>query len=412
MVTDRDFHTSARQRFIERLAEPSVCIIFSGTSKKVTIDDEYRFFADVNFRYLTGLDREGMIYVVRKTEEMTLEMIFAPDKDEKEERWHGKRMSSDEIREITGIEKVMASEDYGAWLVDILADEDIKILTDLTSVTDETKELVKNSAERISDVSKILEEMRLIKASCEISCIREAARITEEAVESLKAYVKEGMTEYDLLTRLEYELARRSGQIFSFATIVACNSNSLYLHHSMADRDMKVVPGGYIQIDCGARCDGYCADISRVIFTGGKAPYEDPSDKRYLLHGIIKELRQEAMAFIRPGVTFAELNSVMHKICSERLKELGLIGEDEDPKEAVKRYYWHNTSHFLGLNVHDVGGKDKVFAAGMTLALEPGVYIPEWSMGFRIEDDVLVTENGCCYLSSGRDDAGEEYICI
>ena len=109
-------------------------------------------------------------------------------------------------------------------------------------------------------------------------------------------------------------------------------------------------------------------------------------------------------------ITTPSLESSSH--ASERLKELGLIGEDEDPKEAVKRYYWHNTSHFLGLNVHDVGGKDKVFAAGMTLALEPGVYIPEWSMGFRIEDDVLVTENGCCYLSSGRDDAGEEYICI
>lgn len=412
MVIDRDLYQQTRKRFAERLKEPSCCIIFSGTPKKVTVDDEYPFFADLNFQYLTGLDREGMIYAVSKTSDQVREMIFAPDKDEKEERWHGRRMSSDEIRQFTGIENIRASEDYGAWLVDVTGQEDIKILTDLSSVTNETADLVKNCGDRIGDVSGILEDMRLIKSPYEISCIREAAKITEDAIEDLKGYIKEGMTEYDVYTRLEYELARRSGPVFSFATITACNDNSLYLHHSRADRDMKVVSGGYIQIDCGARVNGYCADISRVIFTGGKSPAEDPSDKRYLLHAVIKEMRKEAVAFIKPGVTFAKLNALMHDICYDRLKELGLIGEDEDKAEAVKRYYWHNTSHFLGLNVHDVGSKDKEFSEGMTLAVEPGVYIPEWNMGFRIEDDVLVTSGGCEYLSSGKDSAEEGFICI
>ena len=102
----------------------------------------------------------------------------------------------------------------------------------------------------------------------------------------------------------------------------------------------------------------------------------------------------------------------MHEITVKRLTELGLISEDEDPAKAVKRYYWHNTSHFLGLNVHDVGSKDRAFEEGMTLAVEPGIYIPEWKVGFRIEDDVLVTEKGSEYLSSGKDDIREGYICI
>ena len=408
MVTGREFRIRTREKFISLLPESSVCVIFSGSPKQVTSDDEYRFFADLNFRYLTGLDREDMIYVVRKKEGLAQEMIFAPEKDSLQERWHGKRLSDDEIRDITGIDKVMAYDDFKAWLVDTMSEDGIKIVTDLTSVAPEKGSL----GEGVEDISRILTDMRIIKDPYEISCIKEAARITEEAVDSLKDYIKEGMTEYELAMRLDYELARRNCPIFSFATIVACNENSFYLHHSRADRDVKVTKGGYIQIDCGARHEGYSADISRVIFTGGNSPDEDKSDKRYVLHGIIKELRKEAMDFIKPGVTFAGLNARMHEITVKRLTELELIAEDEDQAKAVKRYYWHNTSHFLGLNVHDVGSKDLMFEEGMTLAVEPGIYIPEWKVGFRIEDDVLVTGEGCCYLSSGKDDIGEGYICI
>lgn len=408
MVTGKEFRIRTREKFISLLPESSCCVIFSGSPKQVTNDDDYRFFADLNFQYLTGLDREDMVYVVRKKDGQINEMIFAPEKDSLKERWHGKRLAEYEIREVTGIDKVMAADDFKAWLVDTMSDDSIKILTDLTSVAPEKDSL----GDKAEDISRILTDMRIIKDPYEISCLREAARITEEAVESLKDYIKEGMTEYELAMRLDYELARRSCPVFSFATIVAVDGNSFYLHHSRADRDVKVTKGGYIQIDCGARFDGYSADISRVIFTGGADPDSDKSDKRYVLHGIIKELRKEATAFIRPGVTFAQLNARMHEVSIKRLMELGLIKEDEDQANAVKRYYWHNTSHFLGLNVHDVGSKERAFEEGMTLAVEPGLYIPEWQVGFRIEDDVLVTGEGCEYLSSGRDDIGEAYICI
>ena len=145
--------------------------------------------------------------------------------------------------------------------------------------------------------------------------------------------------------------------------------------------------------------NGCCADISRVFFVGKP---EGENDKRILLLGLIQELRKAAFGYIAPGKTFAGLNSQMYDITGKWLAGQGLI-PDNFTNEDVKCYYWHNTSHYLGMDVHDVGPRDKEFEAGNCLAVEPGVYIPEWDIGFRIEDDCLVTENGCQLLSSGCD---------
>ena len=138
-------------------------------------------------------------------------------------------------------------------------------------------------------------------------------------------------------------------------------------------------------------------DISRAIFIGKK----QENDRRYELLELIDELRQTAWKTIRPGITMGDLNKEMRRICGVWLCAHNVLHEgytDED----VKKYYWHNTGHHLGLDVHDVSLKDKPFEKGNCLAIEPGVYIEEWGTGFRIEDDVLVTDNGCELLSSGK----------
>ena len=117
---------------------------------------------------------------------------------------------------------------------------------------------------------------------------------------------------------------------------------------------------------------------------------------------LIQALRKSAFEYIAPGKTFAGLNSQMYDIAGKWLAGQGLIS-DNFTVEEVRQYYWHNTSHYLGLDVHDVGPRDREFEAGNCLAVEPGVYIPEWDIGFRIEDDLLVTEDGCLLLSSGKD---------
>jgi Xaa-Pro aminopeptidase len=252
------------------------------------------------------------------------------------------------------------------------------------------------------DISNIFTEMRLVKSDEEIDSIIEAAKVTEEALAEMKKLIMPGVSEYELYAKLEYEMTKRSSMLFAFETIVSCGKNAFYLHHSDPERsgDGIAQEGSFVQVDVGARVNGYCADISRVYFVG--RPGSD-DDRRVKLLSLIQELRKAAFGFIAPGRTFAELNSQMYDIAGKWLAEQGLIN-DNFSKDDVLSYYWHNTSHFLGLDVHDVGSRDSVFACGNCLAVEPGVYIPEWGIGFRIEDDVVLTTDGCRLLSSGADD--------
>ena len=295
-------------------------------------------------------------------------------------------------------------EKYEEFEFEIIRNPDIKVYLDNSSVMEKPFELrskIEKDGRQVSDLSEITTSMRLVKQDHEIESMRQAALITEEALEEMKKLIRPGVTEYELYLKLEYEMAKRSSMSFAFETIVSCGRNVFYLHHSDPEREGDGIAkeGSVIQIDCGARVNGYCADISRVYFVGAPA---DENDRRMELLGLIRELRKAAFAYIAPGKTFAGLNSQMYDIAGKWLAGQGLI-PDNFTVEDVRRYYWHNTSHFLGLDVHDVGPRDKQFEAGNCLAVEPGVYIPEWDIGFRIEDDCLVTEEGCQLLSSGKD---------
>jgi len=395
-----------RARFAAALPDRTAALLFSGEGKHMTGDTDYRFFVDRNFFYLTGLENPGYVLLIEKKDGLVSCRVYAPARDSLKERWSGKRLDPDEIAKICGLDTgdICDLETYEEKEFELLKNEDLNIYLDNSSVMAKPFELKKklvNSGRKVCDLSEITTELRLIKQPHEINAIKEAARITEEAVEELKAYVRPGVSEYELYTRLEFEMARRSSMSFAFETIVACGNNVFYLHHSEPERagDGIAREGSVIQLDLGARVDGCCADISRVFFVGKPS---DQNDRRMKLLELIRELRRAAFEFIAPGKTFAGLNSQMYDIAGKWLAGQGLI-PDNFTVEDVRRYYWHNTSHYLGLDVHDVGPRDREFKAGNCLAVEPGVYIPEWGIGFRIEDDCLVTEDGCLLLSSGND---------
>ena len=395
-----------RERFAAALPDRTAALLFSGEQKHMSRDTDYRFFVDRNFFYLTGLECQGFILVIEKFDGKVTSSIYAPAHDSMKERWHGKRMDYSDIAEISGFsaDDIFDLEKYEEKEFELIRNSDIGIFLDGTSVMEkpfELKKQIEKDGRKVSDLSEITTGLRLIKQPYESDSIREAARITEEAVDEMKKLIKPGVSEYELYLKLEYEMARRSSMSFAFETIVSCGKNAFYLHHSDPEKsgDGIAEEGSIIQIDCGARVNGYCADISRVFFVG--KPGED--DRRMKLLELIRSLRKAAFEFIAPGKTFAGLNSQMYDIAGKWLAGQGLI-PDNFTEEEVRRYYWHNTSHYLGLDVHDVGPRDKEFEAGNCLAVEPGVYIPEWNIGFRIEDDLLITENGCLLLSSGKDD--------
>ena len=377
--------------------------VFSGAPSRITQDTDARFLPDRNFYYLTGISAQGFILLMTKIGGEVSEKLYIEDpKDRLKARWNGKRLSVEEIGAAGAFDSgtIVINNAFESESYKLIKEHKLKVLMDGSSIMEAPRlfrESLSSITDDVIDIADILTSMRLIKDEREIDAIREAARLTEEAIADTKKIIVPGVSEYDIYIKLEYEMARRGVLIPAFETIVSVGDNAFYLHHSVPEADRMVTPGCQIQIDVGARAGGYCGDISRVFFVGGG------KDKRYELYGLIKKLRNAAFDSIKPGETFASLNKVMYDIVGEFLVEHKILTE-KHTEEDIRRYYWHNIGHQLGLDVHDVGDRNKPLEAGNCIAVEPGVYIPDWGTGFRIEDDVLVTETGCELLSSGSDD--------
>lgn len=403
MVIESGFFKHNRQILSSRIPDDSALFVFSGAPSRITRDTDARFLPDRNFYYLTGISAQGFILLITKIGGEVREKLYIEDpKDRLKARWNGKRLTFEEIEAAGAFapEDIVINNAFESESYKLIKEHKLKVLMDGSSIMEAPRlfrESLSSITDDVIDIADILTSMRLIKDGREIDAIREAAKLTEEAIADTKKIIAPGVSEYDIYIKLEYEMARRGVLIPAFETIVSVGDNTFYLHHSVPEADRIVTPGCQIQIDVGARAGGYCGDISRVFFVGGE------KDKRYELYGLIKKLRNAAFASIKPGETFASLNKVMYDIVGEFLVEHKILSE-KHTEEDIRRYYWHNIGHQLGLDVHDVGDRNKPLESGNCIAVEPGVYIPEWGTGFRIEDDVLVTDSGCELLSSGNDD--------
>ena len=409
MGIESSFFKDNREAFLDRLPEGTAVFVFAGTTRQMTQDSDYRFLPDRNFYYLTGIEVPSCKLMLLKKEGECRLMLFVPPKDDFTERWHGRRRTPEEHAQISGIdvEDIYPENDFDDKKYEIFKGG-YKVAYDGTSVSEINKQFMLTE-EAVLDIGEILTRMRMVKKPCEIEAIRKAAKITEDALSDMKKLIAEGVSEYTLFTELTYQMAKRGTLIPAFETIVAIDENAFYLHHSDPDGEdgPLVRKGGQIQIDVGARVDGYCADISRALFVG-VSDDEELERRKSSLHGLIVNLRREAFKFIKPGITIPQLNTHMKGITYKWLLNEGLIqmksdGEENDDK-IVSEYYWHNTSHHMGLDVHDISVREEPLKEGNCLAVEPGVYIKEWGIGFRIEDDVLVTSDGCELLSSGYDE--------
>lgn len=410
MIITSEVYENRRRELINRIPEGSAVFLFAGKGRPMSQDTDYRFLPDRNFFYLTGLNYEdGRLVIIKEKDGSSRQMLFALQPSEVVERWHGKRVPFEVLSRTSGIatENIFDVEEFDEKVYDLL--REYEVLIDGTSIASEVSSF-SSSCEVYGDVGPSLTDMRMVKSQEETDAIVEAAVITEEAIDEMKTLIRPGVTELMLYTKLEYEMARRGSLIPAFSTIVSIGTNAFYLHHSEPEDASGAVAkkGDIIQIDVGARYMGYCADISRVFIVGVPDDEEEASRRQKLLT-LIRTLRKRAFKFIAPGQTFTTLNQEMRRITGEYLTEWGLLKKDHTD-EDVKAYYWHNTSHHMGLDVHDICEREKPFTEGNCLAVEPGVYIKEWGIGFRIEDDVVVTSDGCRLLSSGLDSDESVYV--
>ena len=314
-------------------------------------------------------------------------------------RWVGATINEEETKEVSGLEDVDYLDKFDSIISSLLVRNRIeKIYLDLerqeiTTSISPGQSFAGTIKERyphidIKNLYYDIAELRLIKSEEEVELIERAIDITNKGIKNILDNIKPGMAEYEIEAYFDFTLNKNGIREKAFETIAATGKNATILHY--VDNNCKCKDGDLILFDLGAQYKYYNADISRTFPINGKF-----TERQKQVYNIVLKAMDAVEKAAKPGLLFSELNEIAKKVLIEGCKELGLIKEDEE----ITEYYFHGVSHYLGLDTHDVGSRDVELKAGMVLTNEPGLYIQEESIGIRIEDDLLITEDGCRNLS-------------
>ncbi|MBI0579061.1 aminopeptidase P family protein [Neobacillus cucumis] len=397
---NKDFYVKNRNHLYEKLEDRSLLVLFAGKAPQKSADEDYRFIPNRNFLYLTGIDEPNIIFFAHKTNDVIQEYLFIEKSDPLWEKWIGKTITKEEAAKVSGISNIQFIEQFESFLSRTLLTNVLsKIYLDL-----ERRELDKITTKAQQFAQKIqanypyiqmknvypdICELRVYKTPEEIEEIKKAIEITNEGIKNLMSHAKAGMKEYQLEAYFDFTLKSEGVRDYAFPTIVASGKNGTILHYEK--NNATVEDGSLVLLDLGAQYHYYNGDISYTFPVNGKF-----TEKQKTFYNIVLKALRDTTALIKPGVPHAKLNEHTKKVLAEECIKVGLIKEESE----ITKYYYHGVSHFLGLDTHDVGDyKDLILEPGMVLTVEPGLYIEEEEIGIRIEDDVLVTEDGCEVLS-------------
>ena len=389
-----------REEVFNKMEAKSVLILFSGIESHVSADEYAPFEANRNFFYLTGLRRDNMVLVMDKAVEEPKTFLYIEEADETVVRWTGKKVSVEEAKEVTGIEDVRFIDSFQGEISRIMTREDVKNfyfdcyreqvsdLADYNAV--KAKEFTdKYLGVTVKNLHPIIAEMRMQKDNDEITQIREAVRVTDEGLKRVLKKLEPGKKEYQAQADFEYTIKYLGAEGPSFATIAGSGMNGTMLHYETNQETCK--DGDLLLLDLGAKWQGYCSDITRTYPVNGTY-----TDRQKQVYNIVLKANRAVAKAAKPGMTLRELNDICKKVLAEGCIELGLIKEEKE----IDKYYMHGVSHHLGIDVHDVTvASNSKLRPGAVITDEPGLYIDEWETGIRIEDDLLITEDGCEVLS-------------
>lgn len=397
---DKMFHTTNRRKLAAHMQENELMLFFSGESVRKTADEHFPFFANRNFLYLTGIKQEQSTLLLQKKGDLVSECLFVTKPDAEREVWTGRRLTEAEITALSGVEQIDDSTNLSRAVEQRLSFQNITTLwLCFDALTPERsfdieREFAKQIRDRhphivIKNSYPLLAAMRKIKTPEELDAIRKAMQITEAGIRRLMQVAKPGLMEYTLEAEFNAELARHGQRRTAFPSIIAGGERIFYLHYTTPTS--MIAEGELILSDVGAAYDDYCTDISRVFPANGRF-----SERQAQLYQIAYAANQAVMAEVRPGVAFTALNPICRSVAFEGLKAVGLLDDFAD----IGKYVWHGAVHHVGLDTHDVGGYDDPLAENMVFTVDAGIYVREWGIGLRIEDNVRVTADGCENLSA------------
>ena len=395
----KQFYEERRNKLINEKTGPCAICIFSGRAPMRSLDEDYIFSVDRNFFYLTGLERQNMVLVLKKdVRGVVSETLYIEPYDAFLAKWVGGRMKKDEAEAVCGVKDIRSidrfKEQMNAWFDNVRTQGEVHLFLDLwrTAYMQQDTEAHRFAHEvqyehpnvRIDDVYRDLTIMRLIKGEEELEQMKIAQKTTKTAVEAMMKHARPGMNECEIEGAFDFALMMNGVREKAFPTIVCGGKRATTLHYRDNNQDVK--DGEMILVDLGGTHGHYCADISRTFPVNGKF-----TERQKEIYETVLAAQDLVIEKTRAGMTFGEMNQMVIDFYESRLHDLGL---DKDGK-TVSDYYYHSVTHSLGLDCHDpeLARREQVLEPGMVVTVEPGLYIEDEGIGVRIENDILITED-------------------
>ncbi|CAI2467915.1 TPA: Xaa-Pro aminopeptidase [Serratia fonticola] len=414
-MTQQEFH-KRRQALLAQMAPASAAVIFAAPEATRSADSEYPYRQNSDFWYLTGFNEpEAVLILVKSDETHNHSVLFNRVRDLTAEIWFGRRLGQDAAPAKLGVDRALAFDEINDQLHLLLNGLDVVYHAQgqyayadeiLFGALDKLRKGFRQNLEApatLTDYRPWLHDMRLFKSAEEVAVMRRAGEISAMAHTRAMEKCRPGMFEYQLEGEILHEFNRLGARFPSYNTIVGSGENSCILHYTENECEMR--DGDLVLIDAGCEYRGYAGDITRTFPVNGK--FSKPQREVY---DIVLASINKALEMFKPGISIREVNDQVVRIMIAGLVELGVMKGDVEQlfaEQAHRQFFMHGLSHWLGLDVHDVGhygsaSRDRVLEPGMVLTVEPGLYIaPDADVpqeyrgiGIRIEDDILITQDG------------------
>ncbi|MCE3229164.1 MAG: X-Pro aminopeptidase [Bacteroidetes bacterium] len=402
---DRSLFIENRNKFKNHLKPNSLAVFVSNDIMPTNADGSMGFKQNSDLFYLTGVDQEDTILVMFPDvkDGRHKEILFVKETSELIAIWEGAKLNKEQATQVSGIEhvywhhefeKIMKQFLFQAEFIYLNSNEHTRVHIDTETAEARFNKLLmaKYPLHKYERSAPIMHRIRAIKSAFEIELIQQACDITEKGFRRLLSYVKAGVWEYEIEAELIHEFICNRSKGFAYGPIIASGFNACVLHY--VDNNKQCKDGDVILLDVAAEYANYASDMTRCIPVNGKF-----SKRQKEVYNAVLRVKDGATKLLTPGQTFDKYNKAVGEMMTEELLQLGLLKKDEVKNQnpgwpAYKKYFMHGTSHFLGLDVHDVGFFAEPMQAGMVFTVEPGIYIREENLGIRLENNVLITTSG------------------
>lgn len=401
----QEFYQLKRTELFSQMQDNSVAILFSGHVKQKTHDQDYMFSVNRNFHYLTGLTEENNILVLYKTNNQTVAKLFLPKNDATLVKWVGKKFEKEEAQSVSGIDlnQIAYIEEFENFLFQTLNPNRNQVMVNHVYLDLERRNMeefqtlglklasrlrAEYPGQEIINVYPMLVRMRMVKTEEEVLRIKDSIQTTKGGILEMMQRLQPGLYENQIASFFDQYIKFHGNAKHAFDMIAAGGARATVLHY--VENNAKLEDGDLVLFDLGAMNDLYVSDISRTFPVNGKF-----TARQKEVYQVVLDTNKACIAFAKVGMTWKELNDFAKAKLIEGAKRIGLIQEDAE----ISKYYYHSIGHSMGLDTHDPSLYDVAFEEGMVLTIEPGLYIAEEGMGVRVEDDILITNNGAKNLS-------------